>query len=568
MISKLEALFSLPRQLLLKLLAYESETSDFVKDNPGLEGAVLAQKILAQLSLSPSIRQSDKKHIPISGRVVIVANYPLGSLDAFALISLLSDVRPDVKLLSIDMLQAIEPLTPVLLPTEIIQKENKAMLADRPIRSSAETHLLNGGAVVIFPATGISRIEPGGSKDGLWQPYFLKLAAATRSPVLPVHVDNKILLFLYGMSRLWQPLMLFRGLESFGLRATQKIRRKSQKVPIRVGEMISYEAYQELKLPLKTKAKLFRKQCYRLKKDKTSLFKTSTPIAGAEDRHALMLELKRCTRLGETKDDKDIYLYRYSPGSVLMKEIGRLREEAFRLIGEGTDNARDLDAFDESYLHIVLWDRDERELVGAYRLTPTRKVLGETETSSLYTQTLFYYKTNARPILERGLELGRSFVQPKYWGSRSLDYLWMGIAAFLRQHPEYRYLLGAVSISDTFSKPAQDLLVRYYQLYYGAEDSIADCQYPFMLDQEYSTKIDLIFSGLSTKEAFVVLKQRLAEMGFSVPTLYKQYVALCLPGGTRFHGFNIDSDFNDCVDGLVVVDIDALTPAKRKRYGL
>ncbi len=186
--------------------------------------------------------------------------------------------------------------------------------------------------------------------------------------------------------------------------------------------------------------------------------------------------------------------------------------------------------------------------------------------SELYTQTLFKYEKEMQPYLMRGLELGRSFVQPKYWGKRSLDYLWFGIGAFLKVNPQFKYLFGPVSISQSYPKAARDLMVYFYKLYFGNQSKMAESNQPY---QYYQADINLLkqsFSGDNYKEDFTQLKHLLANMGVSVPTLYKQYSELCHPGGVQFLAFGIDPDFNDCLDGLVLVDITKFTDKKKARY--
>jgi len=309
---------------------------------------------------------------------------------------------------------------------------------------------------------------------------------------------------------------------------------------------------------------LVLKHAYRFTSNKLALrvFTPLKPIASPENRALLKQEIEACESLGETRDNKKIYLYHYQSDSVLMREIGRLREEAFRLIGEGTGKTHDIDQYDQHYMHIVLWDEDDLEVVGAYRLCATNNK------AQLYTSSLFNYNSSTEGILQSGLELGRSFIQPKYWGSRSLEYLWYGIAAFLLRNPQYRYLLGAVSISNTFTLPAKDLIVGYYQRFYSQEGLCASSKRPYKMTNEAQKRVEQLFKETKGKEAFNVLKAQLRELGYAIPPLYKQYVDLTKPGGTRFLGFNIDPDFKDCVDGLVVVDITQMSEQKRKRYGL
>lgn len=293
-------------------------------------------------------------------------------------------------------------------------------------------------------------------------------------------------------------------------------------------------------------------------------------IAQPEDKKQLERELLSCELLGETSDNKTIFLYKPSSGQglgVLMNEIGRLREAAFRLVGEGTGQKRDIDAYDLYYMHIILWDRLDKEIVGAYRLCRASYAFSD-PSKPIYTSSLFDYLPEAEPLLKSGLELGRSFVQEKYWGSRSLDYLWLGIAAFLKRHPEYRYLLGAVSISNDLSLPAKELLVGFYQKYYGHQQAMVRCRKPYRLRPQGLEHVNALFSALDHQQGFVLLKKQLRYLGYVVPVLYKQYTELTNKGGTVFHGFNIDPDFNDCIDGLVVVDVTQLTEKKRKRYDL
>lgn len=166
------------------------------------------------------------------------------------------------------------------------------------------------------------------------------------------------------------------------------------------------------------------------------------------------------------------------------------------------------------------------------------------------------------PYFEQGLELGRSFVQPRYWGKRSLDYLWYGIGAFLQRHPNYRYLFGPVSLSDTYPKAAKDLVVQFYLLYFKHPDTLATATAPYTVSQEQKPN----FSGTNYKKDFTRLKHLLANMSLSVPTLYKQYTQTYEQGGVHFVDFNVDSDFGDCIDGLVVADLQLLKAKKRARY--
>lgn len=543
-----------PFRSILKYLLHEKEFQSFAEQYPHLQGPDFIEQVLEYFDFSYSVLDKEKARIPASGRVVIIANHPIGSLDGLALLKLVSDIRPDVKTIANDLLMAIKPLESMLLPVNNMKgstpKQNLKRIND---------YLNNEGAVIIFPAGEVSRLKPNGVKDGQWRSGFYRIAKTTQSPILPIFVDGKNSAMFYSVSLLSKPL-------STMLLVREMFKQKQKNVAMHIGEMIPYENYANDNLPLKTKIKLFQKHLYRIASNKSGLFKTQSAIASPEEPKFLKKAIEKCQHLGATQDGKDIYLYNYQESSPIMRELGRLREIAFRAVGEGSGNRRDVDKYDAHYYHLILWDKEALEIVGAYRFADTKKLLEDNSKNAIYTQTLFNYDIEMAPYLEQGLELGRSFVQPKYWGKRSLDYLWYGIGAFIHRNPQYRYLFGPVSISNSLPKPAKDLMVYFYNLYFSHEQNIAQSNNPFEIDQFDIETLKQTFTGDDYKADFTQLKHLLANMGTSVPTLYKQYSELCEPGGVQFLAFGVDPDFNDCVDGLVLVDIHKMKEKKYQRY--
>jgi putative hemolysin len=280
---------------------------------------------------------------------------------------------------------------------------------------------------------------------------------------------------------------------------------------------------------------------------------TQTPIAPAEDRALVRRELHGAQCLGATQDGKQIFLFDAKTDSAVLRELGRLREIAFRRAGEGTGKRRDIDSFDAHYRHLVLWDDADLQIVGAYRIGEAGKIVAERGEAALYTHTLFSFGDRLRELFPSALELGRIFVQPRYQGMRALDYLWHGIGAFLRTRPDVRYLFGPVSISASYPEAARALLVDFFRGHYSAGVGFASPRIEFSCATE----------GVADVRT---LKQRLSSLGVSIPVLYKQYAELCEPGGTRFAAFNVDPAFANCVDGLVLVDLELVKAAKRERY--
>ncbi|MGC9351345.1 MAG: GNAT family N-acetyltransferase, partial [Sulfurovum sp.] len=328
---------------------------------------------------------------------------------------------------------------------------------------------------------------------------------------------------------------------------------------------IPYESY-NMALPTAEKVKLLRKHFYRIAKRRKELFKTENPISMAETPSEIKKELKNGTLLGETLDGKSIVLYESVQENCVIKEIGRLREISFRFVGEGSGKKRDIDEFDFYYKHLIIWDDEQLEIAGAYRLGLSGQIVEDFDIDGLYSSSLFKYHEGFEPQLASGIELGRSFVQPKYWNSRALDYLWQGLGAFVKSRPDIRYLFGAVSMSDSFNEKAKALMIYFYSHYFASEENLVTHKNPYYLSSEMKAYCESIFSGDDYRADQRVLKEELGYMGYMIPTLYKQYAEVCDEGGVKFLDFGYDKDFNNCIDGFIVVDLHQMKESKKKRY--
>lgn len=535
----------------LRHLLHEKEIVEFGETYPRIQGRDFVEQVLEYFNVSYSVRDSEKERIPSEGRAVIIANHPIGSLDALALIKLLFEVRQDVKVVANQMLTTLEPLQNILLPVNNMQggtpKEHLANI---------HAHLKQEGAVLIFPAGEVSRLRPQGVRDTHWHSGFFKIAKNTKSPILPVFIDAKNSPLFYGLSMLYKPL-------ATAMLVKEMFKQRRKHLPMRIGEIIPPESFSADKLARNQHIKLIKKHLYRIGAGKAGIYRTQCAIALPEDPKALSKALKKdCELLGETTDGKLMYLYQHTGSSTIMREIGRLREVAFRAVGEGSNRRRDIDIYDNDYYHLILWDKEDLEIAGAYRFGDAARLIEKKGLAGLYSSTLFDYNDAMQPYFEHGLELGRSFVQPKYWGKRSLDYLWFGIGAFLQKHPQYRYLFGPVSLSNSYPKAAKDVIVQFYLTYFASKQGLATSKQPYIV----SSTSHIAFSGEDYKADFSTLKHMLANMGVSIPTLYKQYSETYEQGGLEFISFNIDPDFNDCIDGLVLGDIHKMTAKKRRRY--
>lgn len=538
----------------LRWLCREQEINRFLDKHHDADAPEFVDLVLDYFDFSLSVSDSERENIPTEGRVVIVANHPIGTLDGLALLKLVRSVRADVRIVANDVLMQFTPLQPLLLPVDNMTqrgyKQSTARITDA---------LKNDEAVIIFPAGEVSRAGPAGVKDGRWQPGFLHFARKTNSPILPVYVGGRNSSLFYGMSMMARPLgtlMLLR----------EMFRQRQVRLPVRIGRSIPMSQLDIEHLSNRDKAKLLKKHVYRLCKDRKPLFHTEKSIAHPEDRRLLRRELRQSQLLGETRDGKQIFLFDAEKGSVVMKELGRLREISFRRVGEGSGEKRDLDRYDKYYRHIILWDEEELDIVGAYRIAEAGQLIEQEGIQALYCSELFTISPALEPRLSQGIELGRSFVQPRYWGKRSLDYLWFGIGAYLRHHPEIRYMFGPVSLSNSYPQAAKDLLVWYYRHYHGAEQPLVKANAPYVSDTSVQKEMYNLFNGDDAQADFLILKEQLDHLGVTVPTLYKQYTELCEEGGIQFMDFSVDADFGYCIDGFILVDLEKVKQRKKERY--
>jgi putative hemolysin len=245
---------------------------------------------------------------------------------------------------------------------------------------------------------------------------------------------------------------------------------------------------------------------------------------------------------------------------LLLDEIGRVRERAFRAVGEGTGAELDLDRFDAHYTHLFVWDRARRALAGAYRLARVDGFAQESLPGALYTHTLFEYERAFLARLGPALELGRAFVTPEYQRcSRALALLWQGIGRALRVAGA-RHLFGAVSISARYSRRSRGLIGAALLAHHAHRETrgLVRARTPFALEPGD-------FANAAPFADVRALSQRVAELepdGSGLPVLVRRYLEL----GGEFAAWGVDRAFGDSLDGLMILDLERADPARVARF--
>jgi len=287
------------------------------------------------------------------------------------------------------------------------------------------------------------------------------------------------------------------------------------------------------------------------------------PIAAAPSTRDLAAEVAAVRRDQRLAESGDLVAFRCEADAAphLLYEIGRLREQTFRAVGEGTGRALDLDEFDAHYFHIVLWNREREEVVGAYRCGATDHILPRFGPDGLYTSTLFAYRMELLARLTPGLELGRAFVRAEYQRTYSpLLLLWRAIGRFVVQNPRYHRLFGSVSISRELPADARRSILRYLleHDYLPGFARFVKARHP-VGEERLADR-----SGVPRFAGVAELERSLSAAGCDrgVPVLLKQYLKL----GGRVFAFGRDPGFHDTLDVLTLLDLTHTPEAALDRY--
>ncbi len=302
----------------LGYLLHEQEFVAFADTYPHLQGLEFVEQVLDELDFDARFKPKQIEHIPSEGPVVIVANHPIGSLDALALIKVLAQVRPDLKVVANRMLMSVTPMHPLLLPVDNLSGTSK-----KQELANIHKHLKSEGALLIFPAGEVSRLSPTGIKDCKWNSGFLRMAKKANCPILPIFIKAKNSPLFYGTSMIYKPLASL-------LLVKEMFKQRQKSLEFEIGASIPPESYLIDNLKDKEIVALIRKQLYRLASKKPLPLKTQTPIAVPENRKELKKAVEACECIGETPDGMQIYVYQYTGSSVIFRELGRLREIAFK----------------------------------------------------------------------------------------------------------------------------------------------------------------------------------------------------------------------------------------------
>jgi putative hemolysin len=517
--------------------------------------ASFAASVLRKFDVQVACTPSNLERIPREGPLVVVANHPSGALDGIVLLSLLAQRRPDLKILANRFLEAIPEMQPVLIPVEVLERSGGAAQNSGAARAALR-HLRNEGALLVFPAGEVAHrsLQSPAVQESPWQAGLGKLIQLAAAPVIPVHLSgsNSLTFQLAGM--------LHPRLRT-ALLPRELLNKRGQTVEVRVGGLVASRRTRE-QPPEEVIAWLQRRTEQLAQRATFPEFasRRGARIADPLPSEQLAAEIEGLPSeawLVESGAYR-VFLSRSERLPSTLLELGRLRQLAFRAVGEGTAAERDLDEYDARYEHLVLYHRGRREIAGAYRLGRIQPLLAEAGPRGLYVSTGFALPQAFAGALGNALELGRSFVSPEYQRSSSaLALLWRGIGRLLDREPTYRYLLGPCSISAAYQPLSQRVMLTYLRNHHGARRAGVRPHHPVMASSrewQEAEKIASEFRSLDELSNWVAHFEGDAK---PIPTLLRQYLAL----NADILAFNADRDFN-CIDALVLVDVTRIPQRK------
>lgn len=524
---------------------------------------------LKQLGVKCRVAPEQLARVPQTGACILIANHPYGGLDGLALINLVSQVRRDFKVMGNLILGRIPQLRKHLISVDPFDRASSARTNIGPLRQALRA-LKQGELLIMFPAGEVSSWQPErvGVSDPEWTPMLARMVRMSKAAILPVYFpgDNGALFHLAGKihKSLRTALLPRMLLNKKGLVLKPLIGH-----PIPAVKLLQDRDDEQLNklLRLRTYALGLKKKQKKVTAPHES--NNAAPLSPEVSAHLIKTEIDSLPpeNLLTSGNGMDVYCACADEIPYSLREIARLREFTFRQVGEGTGKALDSDRFDQDYLHLFLWDQKQQRIAGAYRFGQVDTISPRLGADGLYVSTLFRFKPQLLEHLRYGLELGRSFVHPDYQRSFApLLMLWKGIGHYLVQNPHYRYLFGPVSISADYSRQSRHLMTGTLAANYLIEDLA--CMVSARLPVKMKVpKID----GFKRKQISPLL-QNIDDLSMliadlepdskGIPVLLRHYLNL----GGRLLSFNLDPDFSNAVDGLLLVDLQEANKKQLQRY--
>lgn len=509
--------------------------------------------LLNELNITFDINERELDNIPQEGPFIVTSNHPFGAIDGIILLNVFSSLRPDIRFMANFVLSYIPNIKEYIVPVNPFSNMPELHKSFGGLREAMQW-LAEGKSLALFPAGEVST-NYGTSKvqDKEWQHSVMKLVKNSQVPVVPVYFHGTNSKCFHRLGRIHPLLRTLRLPRELLNKRDKKIVLKIGK-PVMPSETSSLSSVADYGSYLR--ARTYALESNVLKHLNQCVEREMLPIALPRNRRALQKEINILDSKDHLFTTGNFSCYLVSSDSVplMLYELGRRREEAFRAIGEGTGKALDLDDYDIYYKHLILWDNHKSRLVGAYRLGFGSEIMESRGFKGFYSSTLFKYDKAYHDILYNSIELGRSFVVRDYQREAlPLMLLIKGLFYTVVRYPSVKYLTGPVSISSWYPPFYRSLIVYYLRKKHSVEElqELAVPRYPFVPDFLRSDPKFLLMDKIESIERFDRFLMRLSNNEVRMPTLVKKYLKI----NCKILACNVDPDFNYCVDGLVLLNL-------------
>jgi putative hemolysin len=533
----------------------------------GATGRDYLREVMRTFGFTCSVTPEDLERIPKQGPLVVVANHPFGGMEGLLLAEMLHQVRPDVKIMANYLLGRIRELRDMFILVDPFGTEKALGRNIAPLRESI-AWLRDGACLGVFPAGEVAHFTMRERRvaEPAWSPSIARIIRACGATVLPVHFSGAN-----------GPMFHLAGLVHPRLRTIllgREFVNKSRKtVEVRIGTPIPASKFEELSDKQAVDYLRLRTEVMGRGGTKPGKMLSRFPLRTISRQEALIAPLDselmaaELARLPEqcrllTSGEFSVYEAKASEIPLVLKEIGRLRELTFRKVGEGTGKSCDLDTFDKHYGHVFIWNNRKLEVAGAYRLGRTDEILAGHGVEGLYVSTLFKLKSGFTHELGPALEMGRSFVRPEYQKSyNSLLLLWKGIGMVVAREPKYRKLFGPVSITNDYQAASRQLIAGYFESQRGMPQlsKLVKPRSPLKGTSWLKRAVKALVSDV---EQLSELVSSVESDQKGIPVLLRQYLKL----GGKLLAFNVDREFSNALDGLIVVDLLSTDRKQLERY--
>ncbi|MBP5643597.1 MAG: lysophospholipid acyltransferase family protein [Bacteroidales bacterium] len=507
--------------------------------------------MLRRYNITYDVNENELNSIPKEGPFMLVCNHPFGAIEGIILYDAIANVRPDFRIMANFILGFIPNLKDVFFSVNPFENNPELGGSAGGIRASLQ-QLNDGHGLGVFPAGEVARYHGHSFPEDIdWAPSIAKIVQKTKVPVIPVYFDGNNSHKFYFWARIYTKLATLRLVKELLNKRNKKIIMKIGK-PILPTEVAQYETPQALAAYLKNRS--YALQANIPSEIRHFRSRVSDPIDPPYRASTLARELHaiRGKSLLFKTSDFECYLADYEDIPHVMHEMGRRREEAFRAIGEGTGKSIDTDNYDTYYKHLVLWDTKEQTIAGGYRIGLGNEIYEKYGARGFYVDSLFNIDPAFEPYLKETIELGRSFVSVDYQKDLlPLLLLLKGLMETIMRNPDMNYFIGPVSISSWFPKFYQSLMVYYVTTKHTNEEmsKLFHPKTPFVPNFNKCNVDILMEKNMETVDKFDRYIMKLSNGDYRMPTLFKKYLKI----NSKFLCFNVDPDFNDTLDGLLLL---------------